>query len=193
MLDVSSPRDRRTARNFLFPKSTGSVRRLLIISLALVTAISLHGTVAAADPAVRSVAVAAVQPNFGPNVLIFDPSMSTAQIEAAVGAISAKQIDNEMGTARYSLLFKPGTYGSPTDPLMLQIGYYTEVAGLGLSPTDVTINGHVDVFNRCITADNCIALNNFWRSISNLTINVTNAASMTDCRKGAGESWAVSQ
>lgn len=44
--------------------------------------------------------------------------------------------------------------------------------GDALSPTDVTINGHVDVYNRCLTPDNCIPLNNFWRSLSNITVNV---------------------
>ena len=129
--------------------------------------------------------------SFGSNVYVFDPSMTTSQIQATVDTIASEQVDNEFGS-RYSLLFRPGTYGRATDPLMIKVGYYTEVAGLGLSPTDVTINGHVDVYNRCIAADNCIALNNFWRSISNLTINVTNAASMTDCRENS-EFWAVSQ
>jgi hypothetical protein len=69
------------------------------------------------------------------------------------------------------------------------VGYYTGVAGLGASPTDVTINGHVDVYNRCLTPDNCIALNNFWRSLSNLTINVKG---LSDCR-ASGDFWAVSQ
>ncbi len=118
--------------------------------------------------------------------------MPIGAIQAALDAVSAKQIDNEMGTERYSLLFRPGVYGTGATPLTFQVGYYTEVAGLGASPTDVTINGHVDVYNRCITADHCIALNNFWRSLSNLTINVTHAASMTDCRK-TGNFWAASQ
>ena len=94
-----------------------------------------------------------------------------------------------MGTRRYTLLFKPGVYGSASTPLTFQVGYYTEVAGLGASPTDVTINGHVDVYNRCLTPDNCIALVNFWRSLSNLTINVMGLA---DCR-ASGNFWAVSQ
>ena len=128
-------------------------------------------------------------PNFGPNVLIFDPSMSTSQIQAAVDAVSAQQVDNEMGPQRYALLFKPGVYGSVAAPLTFQVGYYTEVAGLGAAPTDVTINGHIDVYNRCLTASNCIALDNFWRSLSNLTINVTGLA---DCRS-SGDFWAVSQ
>jgi hypothetical protein len=69
------------------------------------------------------------------------------------------------------------------------VGYYTEVAGLGIAPTDVTINGHVDVYNRCLTPTNCLALVNFWRSLSNLTINV---AGLSGCR-GSGNFWAVSQ
>ena len=77
--------------------------------------------------------------------------MPTSQIQATVDAIAAQQVDNEMGTQRYALLFKPGTYGTAANPLIFQVGYYTEVAGLGRSPTDVTINGHVDVYNRCLT------------------------------------------
>jgi hypothetical protein len=122
-------------------------------------------------------------------VKIFDPSMPTSEIQATVDAIAKQQVDNEMGTQRYALLFKPGRYGTPEHPLIFQVGYYTEVAGLGMSPTDVTINGHVDVYNRCLTPDNCIALVNFWRSLSNLTIQV---AGGSGCRAGANF-WAVSQ
>ena len=128
-------------------------------------------------------------PNFGPNVYIFDPSMPTSQIQATVDAIATQQVDNEMGSQRYTLLFKPGTYGSAATPLTFQVGYYTEVAGLGASPTDVTINGHVDVYNRCLSPNNCLALVNFWRSLSNLTINVMG---LSGCR-GSGDFWAVSQ
>ena len=128
-------------------------------------------------------------PDFGPNVLIFDPSMSTSQIQAAVDAIANQQVDNEFGSQRYALLFKPGTYGSTAEPLIVQVGYYTEVAGLGMSPTDVIINGHVDVYNRCLAPNNCIALDNFWRSVSNLTINVMG---LSGCRSSANF-WAVAQ
>jgi hypothetical protein len=83
----------------------------------------------------------------------------------------------------------PGTYGTKASPLDFQVGYYTEVAGLGASPTDLTINGHVDVYNRCLTPTNCIALDNFWRSLSNLTINVMG---LSGCR-ASGDFWAVSQ
>jgi hypothetical protein len=87
------------------------------------------------------------------------------------------------------LLFEPGTYGSSATPLNFQIGYYTAVAGLGQSPGDVVINGSIDVYNQCFGTDNCTALVNFWRSLSNLTINVTNPT--FGCY--TGEFWAVSQ
>ena len=80
-----------------------------------------------------------------------------------------------MGTNRYALLFKPGVYGSPEQPLQLKVGYYTEIAGLGASPADVTINGKIEVYNRCLEnggTSNCLALVNFWRTLSNLTLNV---------------------
>ncbi|MEN3304043.1 MAG: hypothetical protein V7603_245 [Micromonosporaceae bacterium] len=163
-------------------------RWLLAGVAVLMTAASVtSGGIASAAPAHSS--PGAGQPDFGPNVKIFDPTMPTSEIQATVDAIAAQQVDNEMGTQRYALLFKPGTYGTPDHPLIFQVGYYTEVAGLGLGPTDVTVNGHIDVYNRCLTPTNCIALVNFWRSLSNLTINV---AGLAGCR-ASGDFWAVSQ
>src|SRR6476620_9076529 len=137
----------------------------------------------------RMIALAATAgPDFGPNALIFDPSMSTSQIQAAVDAVATQQVPNQFGTQRYALLFKPGTYGSSTQPLNFQVGYYTAVAGLGQSPNDVVINGSVYARNQCV-AGSCTALNNFWRSLSNLTINVTTPG--FGCY--SGEFWPVSQ
>src|SRR5512139_2732387 len=114
----------------------------------------------------------AAPPDFGPNVIIFDPSMPQSQIQATVDAIATQQVPNQFGSQRYALLFKPGTYGTAANPLNFQVGYYTTVAGLGLSPNDVVINGSIYVHNQCV-GGSCTALNNFWRSLSNLTINVT--------------------
>ena len=133
--------------------------------------------------------VRATPPDFGPNVMIFDPSMPTSQIQTAVDAIANQQISNQFGTQRYALLFKPGTYGSADTPLNFQVGYYTTVAGLGSSPNDVVINGSIDVYNQCAGSFFCVALTNFWRSLSNLTINVTTPN--FGCH--TGEFWAVSQ
>jgi len=124
---------------------------------------SAHASSDAAPPS-------AGQPDFGPNVKIFDPSMSTSEIQATVDAIASQQVGNQFGPQRYALVFKPGTYGSAAAPLNFQVGYYTSVSGLGLSPTDVVINGSVYVRNQCDAAGSCVALNNFWRSLSNLTI-----------------------
>ena len=114
--------------------------------------------------------------------------MPQSQIQATVDKISAQQLDNEFGTQRYALLFEPGVYGSATSPLHFRVGYYTAVAGLGLSPDDVVINGSVDVRNRCLGPGSCFVLVNFWRSLSNLSINVIKPK---DCN--ARDSWAVSQ
>jgi hypothetical protein len=146
------------------------------VAAAFVLALALSGGAAAATP------------DLGPNVIVFDPSMPTSQIQATVDTIASKQVSNQFGTERYALLFKPGTYGSSNAPLNFQVGYYTSIAGLGRSPGDVVINGSVYVHNQC-DGSFCTALNNFWRSLSNLTINVTtpNFGCYT------GEFWAVSQ
>jgi hypothetical protein len=133
-------------------------------------------------------AQAATPPTFGPNVYIFTPTMPLSQIQATVNAVATQQVSNQFGTQRYALLFEPGTYGSSTTPLNFQVGYYTTVAGLGQSPSDVVINGSVDVYNQCFSGS-CVASDNFWRSLSNLTINVNNSS--LGCY--AGEFWAVSQ
>jgi hypothetical protein len=128
-------------------------------------------------------------PDLGPNVVVFDPSMSTSQIQATVDAIAAQQVPNQFGSQRYALLFKPGTYGSPQQPLNFQVGYYTSVAGLGRSPGDTVVDGSIYVRNQCDSTGFCVALNNFWRSLSNLTINVDTPN--FGCY--SGEFWPVSQ
>ena len=76
--------------------------------------------------------------------------MPTAEIRQQADAIWQQQVDAEMSEERWSLLFLPGTYGTPAEPLQIKVGYYTEVAGLGADPSDVVINGKVEVYNRCL-------------------------------------------
>src|SRR3984893_3630744 len=161
-----------------------------IIACGVALFIALMGTLFALVP-IASAARPSKQPNFGPNVYIFNPSMPLSQIQSTVNSIANQQVSNQFGTQRYALLFQPGTYGSSTAPLNFQLGYYTTVAGLGLSPNDVVINGSIYVRNQCFGANNtnCTALENFWRSLSNLTINVTTPN--FGCYNG--EFWAVSQ
>ena len=155
------------------------------VGVVLVAAVSLTGTAAAAAQSADD------SPDLGVNVTVFDPSMPVSEIQATLDATHAAQVDNEMGTDRFAYLFEPGTYGTAENPLQIKVGYYTEIAGLGASPTDVVINGKVETYNRCLAPDNCVALVNFWRTLSNLSINV-NAAGQDGCRATANF-WAVSQ
>src|SRR5215218_4787990 len=169
----------------MFRVPSTMILRLVLLLVALVLGANAGGSTASATtPA----------PDLGPNVVVFDPSTPIAQIQATVNAIHAQQVDAEMGTNRYALLFKPGTYGTVAQPLQMKVGYYTEVAGLGASPADVTINGKIEVYNRCLDGggtSNCHALVNFWRTLSNLSLNI-NALGQDGCRASANF-WAVSQ
>ncbi len=163
----------------------------LAVSAALLGAAALTATAAgaehaSADPS-SSLCPDAATALFGPNVCVFTPSMTQAAIQSDVDAIYTQQVTNEMGTARYALLFEPGTYGSQSSPLDIPVGYYTEVDGLGQDPSAVTINGGVTATGQ----NGSGALDTFWRSVSNLTIHVVPVAP-GDCHTG-NEMWAVSQ
>ncbi|ETO35216.1 coagulation factor 5/8 type domain-containing protein [Reticulomyxa filosa] len=94
---------------------------------------------------------------------------------------AAKDKKNNKNKRRYAFLFRTGVHD-----VNVNVGYYTSVMGLGLSPTDTTIsavtcqNGDFDY-----TAG---ALDNFWRSAENFYTSPTetwnNDVSML---------WAVSQ
>jgi hypothetical protein len=161
--------------------------RLLVSAVVLGAVLTATAGGASADSSPSaSLCPDAVTATFGPNVCVFTPSMSQADIQAAVNAIYAQQVDNEMGTARYALLFEPGTYGSQANPLGVPVGYYTEVDGLGQDPSAVVINGGVTAVGK----NGSGALDTFWRSVSNLTIHVVATA---DACHTSNEMWAVSQ
>ena len=184
------------------PDRASRLRRrpiLLVAALALgaILALGAAWLLAGGAPDSANRTASPGQPDFGPNVYVFRPSMPPSHIQAMVNSIASRQAGNQFGNQRYALLFEPGTYGSAKDPLFLQVGYYTSVAGLGASPGDVVINGAVDSFNQCLpptapATSNCTALDNFWRSLSNLTINFPAPPSGAPCRRTA-EFWATSQ
>ena len=173
------------------PNKSGWGARALLLFALLALFLSACDTL---NPELGVTGRPSLPSNLGPNVTVFDPSMPLAEIQATLDRTHAQQVNNEMGSARYAYLFRPGTYGTDAQPLQIKVGYYTEISGLGASPSDVTINGKVEVYNRCLGdggTSNCIALNNFWRTLSNLTIKV-NAKGQNDCRATANF-WAVSQ
>ncbi|WP_037843768.1 hypothetical protein [Streptomyces sp. NRRL F-5126] len=100
--------------------------------------------------------------DLGQNVLVFDPSMGDAAIQKQIDAVFAVQASNQFGTERYALAFKPGTYN-----VEVNVGFYTHVLGLGDSPEDVVINGHVTVDAQWFDGN---GTQDFWRAAENLTI-----------------------
>jgi hypothetical protein len=138
------------------------------------TSLSISSSALVSSATAPSVCPGTVASPFGANACVFSDKISQARIQSDLNAIAAQQVPvgSQFTGRRYALLFEPGTYGSAADPLVFQVGYYTEVAGLGSLPRDTVINGAVDVFNDLCGGGSCNADDNFWRSMSNLTLNV---------------------
>jgi hypothetical protein len=136
----------------------------LALSLALFASIARPAT--AATPAT---------PDFGPNVLIFNPSMPSETIQAQIDKVYAAQRRNEFGPERNALLFLPGNYN-----VDIPIGFYTQVLGLGASPDSVHITGNV---HSSAAARNNNATTTFWRAAENFSVAPTDGTMQ----------WAVSQ
>ena len=139
----------------------------------LLTALGCTGLTAGL--ANRAPAAETRDPDLGPNVLIVDPSMPPAQVQAAVDAIFRRQERAHFTDARQAVLFKPGRYTADVN-----VGFFTQVAGLGRLLGDVAIAGHVHA-----EADwaGGAALVNFWRGVENLTVRPPDGV----------DRWAVSQ
>ncbi|MEV0173089.1 discoidin domain-containing protein [Streptomyces sp. NPDC050803] len=112
--------------------------------------------------------------DLGPNVHVFDPS--SPGIQAKLDQVFRQQESAQFGNGRHAFLFKPGTYNG----LNAQIGFYTQIAGLGLRPDDTTINGDITVDAGWFNGN---ATQNFWRAAENLAVNPVNGTNR----------WAVSQ
>ncbi|MFF3349644.1 discoidin domain-containing protein [Streptomyces sp. NPDC002779] len=112
--------------------------------------------------------------DLGSNVHVFDPS--TPGIQAKLDAVFKEQESAQFGSGRHAFFFKPGTYNN----LNAQIGFYTQIAGLGLKPGDTTINGDVTVDAGWFNGN---ATQNFWRAAENLALNPVSGTNR----------WAVSQ
>jgi hypothetical protein len=191
----------------------GIARPLVLMAALAVTAglaVAPPGAAAVTDspPPAPAACPGATTATFGPGVCVFNASMSQADIQTDLDNIATQQVPvaSQFGSQRYAVFFEPGTYGSKASPLIFQVGYYTQVAGLGAQPSDTVINGAIDVFNNLCTAGtgDCNADLNFWRSLSNVTLNVDLPSSPPAYAPapgdpgGAGcdnsaEMWAVSQ
>ncbi|MER5451125.1 coagulation factor 5/8 type domain-containing protein [Streptomyces sp. NPDC002764] len=153
------------------------IGRRTVLGAAAATAPALLGLSAPANAAPKTPRKPRLLPgggDLGPNVLVLDPS--TPGIQARLDEVFRQQESAQFGTGRYALLFKPGTY----DGLNAQLGFYTSIAGLGLSPDDTTINGDVTVDAGWFGGN---ATQNFWRSAENLALVPANGTNR----------WAVAQ
>src|SRR3954453_16230503 len=122
------------------PPSSPSVGRRTVLGAAAAAGPVLAGLSTPARAATPSRKTPRALPgggDLGPNVLVFDPS--TPGIQARLDEVFRQQESAQFGTGRYALLFKPGTYNG----LNAQLGFYTSIMALGLSPDDTTINGDV--------------------------------------------------
>ncbi|MFF7969824.1 coagulation factor 5/8 type domain-containing protein [Streptomyces sp. NPDC007905] len=159
------------------PASPSSVGRRAVLGAAAAAVPVLAGVSAPARAATASRKSSRALPgggDLGPNVLVFDPA--TPGIQAKLDQVFQQQESAQFGTGRYALLFKPGTYNG----LNAQLGFYTSIAGLGLSPDDTTINGDVTVDAGWFNGN---ATQNFWRSAENLALAPANGTNR----------WAVAQ
>ncbi|MFJ8248894.1 coagulation factor 5/8 type domain-containing protein [Streptomyces sp. NPDC094466] len=153
------------------PRARRRTRALGFAALAVAMLMSVPTAQTAFGEEVRAVPGGG---DLGPNVHVFDPS--TPDIQGKVDEIFKKQESDQFGTDRYALMFKPGTY----DDINAQIGFYTQIAGLGLNPNDTTFNGDVTVDAGWFDGN---ATQNFWRSAENLTLKPVSGTNR----------WAVSQ
>ncbi|MFF7023594.1 coagulation factor 5/8 type domain-containing protein [Streptomyces klenkii] len=142
---------------------------------AAVTACLALGCAPERPPAPLAAPAAPGAPDLGPGVHVFDPSMPRQRIQRTLDEVFRRQESAQFGPGREALLFKPGTYEADVN-----VGFYTQVAGLGLHPDDVTVRGAVHAEADWLHGN---ATQNFWRAAENLSVTPASGA----------DRWAVSQ
>lgn len=113
----------------------------------------------------------------GENVYIFSDQDDPKVVNQILQEMYAKQETNQFGTDRYSVYFLPGDYD---DSIEVNVGYYMQIAGLGIYPTDTKLPS-LQCTARWLGDDsNHNATCNFWRGVENLELK-------------SNTMWAVSQ
>jgi hypothetical protein len=144
------------------------------LHLTSILAVLLFGSGAAGSTARAQLQRASI-PDFGPNVLVFNPAMPATKIQEQIDKVYAVQQHSEFGSERNALFFLPGEYH-----VDIPVGFYTEVVGLGQLPDAVHIVGNVH-------SDASLPRNNatctFWRAVEGFAVTPTRGAMQ----------WAVSQ
>ena len=99
---------------------------------------------------------------FGPNTSVYSPTDFVEDVNDEIQQKFAMLESAQFSSERYAALFKLGTYSG----VRMQMGYYTTVSGLGVSPTEVTL-GYFNVNAQWFNGN---ATHNFWRGIENVTV-----------------------
>lgn len=135
-----------------------------MLSTAAVASLAAWRADAVAKPTVGSTVPVsrANRTVFGENVYVFDADMPAEGINHITRDVFSKMESNQFASQGYAFLFKPGKYR-----VNFNVGFYTEVAGLGQNPDDVLIDGGVNINAQWSGG---AALVNFWRTISNFAV-----------------------
>ena len=99
----------------------------------------------------------------GPNVHVFTPDDDMKKVAETVEKVFKRQHHRQFGPERQAFLFLPGDY---TKAGTLNVGYYTQVLGLGRSPRDVKLSN----VKTPAALDKNNATCNFWVGIENVEI-----------------------
>ena len=119
-------------------------------------------------------AVAQTKPDFGPNVYIVDPGMSSATINATLATLASY---GQFDTRRAAVLFEPGTYTG----IQSEVGFYESITGLGETPSVVNLSQSFLESNELIDGNDT---QTFWRSMENLEMTTPGSGTLQ---------WGVSQ
>ncbi|WHY17218.1 discoidin domain-containing protein [Paenibacillus sp. G2S3] len=132
--------------------------------VSTVSALAIAVSISTINPAITEAAPISEANTsiFGPNVYVFDPTMSATDIQNITSSVFNTLESNEFSSDRKAFLFKPGAYN-----VNFNVGFYTQVSGLGQNPNDVNITGGLNIN---ADWDNGNATRNFWRTIENLSI-----------------------
>ena len=101
--------------------------------------------------------------DLGENVRVFSPEDGLENIHRATEAVFQRQHKRQFGPERQAFLFLPGDYSKMKT---VNVGYYTQILGLGRSPRDVKLSN----VKTPAALDKNNATCNFWVGIENVEI-----------------------
>ncbi|MBQ2624891.1 MAG: hypothetical protein IJG18_07315 [Kiritimatiellae bacterium] len=122
------------------------------------------------------------KPDLGENVRVFSPEDGLENIHRVTEDVFKRQHKRQFGPERYAFLFLPGDY---TKAGTLNVGYYTQVLGLGRTPDKVKLAN----VKTPAALDKNNATCNFWVGIENVSIADTD----NNADPYFNFQWAVSQ